>query len=232
MSLEEDLKLIDAQVDPVEVGGIHNLTLFNKSSGPRLHLTSSYFEQSLILNNPEIPRMYTAFEKELGSYNDSLKIAKCTYKILHRIEKYPTNPGYHYTLILQDVATGIVGIVENRHYESLAEEHGYFKPNVPVDYMGPGQVIEMGSVLSKATSHDENFNYRYGINANVAYISKKDDIEDGIIISESFANRVSYASIKTVELTLGFNDILLNIYGDENNYRSFPDIFDWGYWIA
>lgn len=224
MSLEEDLKATDV-LDPVEVGGIYNLTLFNKSSGPRLHLTGSYFEQSLILNESEVPRMYTGFEKELGSYNDSLKIAKCNYKILHRIEKFPTNPGFHYTLILQDVATGVIGSIENRHYESLAEDHGYFKPMTDTDFKSPGSVIEKGSVLSKANSHDDHFNYKYGVNANVAYISKKDDIEDGIIISEDFANRVSYASVKTIELTLGFNDILLNIYGDENIYKSFPDIF-------
>lgn len=224
MGLYEELKESD-KLDPIDVAGVYNLTLFNKSSGPRLHLTGTYFEQYVVLNQPEVPRMYTGFEKELGSYNESLKIAKVPYKILHRIEKFPSHPGIHYTLIVQDMISGIIGIIENKHYENLAEEHGYFKPMIDVDYKGPGNVIENGSVLSKAETHDEYLNYRYGINANVAYISRKEDIEDGIIISESFANRVSYASIKTVEVTLGFNDILLNVYGDDVIYRSFPDIF-------
>lgn len=180
----------------------------------------------MILNESEVPKLYTGFEKELGKYNDSLKVAKTQYKILHRIEKYPAYPGIHYSMILQDTTTGIISVVENNHYEKLAEDHGYFKPIVETDYKTVGGIIEKGSVISKANSHDEFFNYKYGINANVAYISKKDNIEDGIIISESFSKRVSYAQVKTIEVTLGFNDILLNIYGNSDVYRSFPDIFN------
>ena len=224
MSLDEELEKVDT-LDPVDVGGIYNLTLFNKASGPRLHLTGSYFEQSLILNEAESPRMYTGFERQLGMYNDSLRIAKANYVILHRIEKFPTRPGYHYTLVVRDINTGIIGIIENKHYESLAEEHGYFKPTIPVDMKQPGDTIHINEVTSKSASHDKFLNYRFGKNVNVAYISKKDNIEDGYIISDEFAENTSYASIKTVDVTLGFNDVLLNIYGDKNHYRSFPDIF-------
>ena len=225
MGLYDDLKKSDS-LDPVEVLGSSNLTMANKTSGVRLQLTSAYNEQALILNEAEVPKLYTGYEKELGSYNDSLKVAKTNYKILHKIEKYPSYPNTHYTLIVQDINTGVVSIIENKHYEKLAEDHGYFKPNVKTDYLNMGNIIEKGAVISKSNSHDEYLNYRYGVNANVAYISKKDNIEDGIIISESFANRVSYASIETIEITLGFNDILLNIYGDSVIYRSFPDMFN------
>lgn len=223
MSSYDELVAFD-KLDSVDVLGCSNLTLANKISGPRLHLNSSYLEQFLILDQCEVPKLYTGFEKQLGLYNDSLKIAKTTYKILHRIEKYPTCPNTHYTLILQDVNTGVISVVENSHYEKLAEDHGYFKPFVETDFKQVGNIIEQGSVISKG-SHDDYFNFRYGVNANVAYISKKDNIEDGIIISESFAKRVTYASVKTIEVTLGFNDILLNTYGDSLIYRSFPDIF-------
>jgi len=224
MSTHDELEVFD-NLDPIDVLGCNNLTLMNRISGPRAQIQSSYLEQSLILNESEVPKLYTGFEKELGSYNDSLKIAKTTYKVLHRIEKYPAYPTTHYTLIVQDVNTGTVSIVENAHYEKLAEDHGYFKPQTETDYKNVGNIIEKGSVLSKTYSHDEHFNYKYGVNANVSYISRNDNIEDGIIISESFSKRVSYASIKIVEVTLGFNDVLLNIYGDSVFYKSFPDIF-------
>ena len=224
MSLKDELEAAN-KLDPVEIAGASNMTMFNKSSGPRLHLTSTYLEQSLILNESEVPMIYTGFEKELGSYNDSLKVAKVPYKILHKIDKFPSFPNHHYSLVVQDMETGVISLIENKRYENLAEEHGYFKPFIETDYKGPGNIIEKGSVISRANSHDEYFNYKYGVNANVAYISKKDNIEDGIIISESFSKRVSYTTVKVVEVTLGFNDILLNIYGDSVIYKSFPDIF-------
>jgi len=225
VGLQEEFLNLDLNTDPVDVLGVYNLTTPNKASGPRLHLTGSYYEQSLILNNSEVPRMFTGFEKQFGSYNDSLRVAKTNYVILNRIEKFPSRPGYHYTLVVRDLMTGVIGIIENKHYESLAEEHGYFKPGCAVDNKHIGTTIAQGEVISRASSHDENLNYKYGVNANVAYISKKDNIEDGIIISEEFAQRVTYATIKTVEITLGFNDILLNIYGDDLIYKSFPDVF-------
>lgn len=224
MGLSEDLERA-RDLDPVDVLGCFNLTMANKSSASRLHLTSTYFEQSLIINESEVPKMYTGFEKQLGFFNDSLKISKVPYRILHRIEKFPTHPGVHYLIVVQDVNSGVVDIIENKHYENLAEEHGYFKPRVDVDGYAPGTTIKQGEILSKSNSHDEYLNYKFGVNANVAYISKKDNIEDGIIISESFSKRVSYTSIKIIDVLLGFNDILLNVYGSENNYKSFPEIF-------
>jgi len=223
MGLKEDLERIDS-LEASEILGCSNLTLANKSSGSRLHLFSSYLEQSLILNESEVPKLYTGFEKNLGAYNDSLKVSKANYKILNRIEKFPQYPGMNYSLIVLDVENNVINIIENKRYENLAEEHGYFRPEVPVDRKCPGDIIHKDEILSKANSHDEFMNYKYGVNANVAYISRKENIEDGIIISDSFAKRVSYASIKSIEVTLGFNDILLNIYGNDYMYKCFPDL--------
>ncbi len=208
------------------VGGVLNMFQYNRVSGPRSQLSSGFYQQMVELDNPEVPLVFTGFEKELGSYNDSLRLAGTDYKILHRIEKYPQRPGTFYILIVQDIHTGTIGIFENSRFTSLAEEHGYTKPMVPVDSRGPGMNIQRGEVIHKSNSHDEHMNYRYGVNAKTAYISHMENIEDGISISESFAKRVSYMTVNTVELVLGFNDILLNFYGDDDNYKSFPDIFE------
>jgi hypothetical protein len=66
MGLYDDLKKSDS-LDPVEVLGSSNLTMANKTSGVRLQLTSAYNEQALILNEAEVPKLYTGYEKELGS---------------------------------------------------------------------------------------------------------------------------------------------------------------------
>ncbi len=225
MALKEELNAMN-KIDPTNMAGILNLTLFNKSSGPRLHITSTYFEQSVVLNESEVAMMYTGYEKEFGRFNDSLRIAKVPYTILARIEKYPTRPGFHYTLILKDNWSGFISLVENKHYESLAEEHGYTKSNVAVDMLPKGATIPKGQVLSKCNSHDTFNNYKSGFNANVCYISRNENIEDGYIISKSLADRISFTSITEVEVTLGFSDVLLNLYGDKDNYKSFPDMFE------
>jgi len=220
-----NLKFTDS-LDPTKVLGIDNLINVKNISGPRIHLTNSYFEQCLIPTNSEIPRLYTGYEKEFGLYNDSLNVSKVQYEILHRIEKFKERPGYHYILIVRDINAGHINIIENTHYKSLAEDHGYFNEFVDVDYKGVGAIINHGEVISKSSGHDQNLNYKYGLNANVAYISRKENIEDGIIISDEFAERAAYTEITTIELTLGFNDILLNLYGNDQYYKSFPNVFE------
>lgn len=224
-NLYRALQAANDSIDPVDSLGVYNMTLASVSSGNRLLLTGSYFEQCTMLNKPEVPRMYTGFEKQLGSYNDSLKIAQTDYVILHKVEKYNMNIGYHYLLVLQDVHTGIISCHMNRHYESLAEEHGYIKPMIDTDYKNRGDTIPKGAVITRSNSIDENLNYRYGVNANVAYISDPNNIEDGFRVNEDFAARTTYSKIDKIELTLGFGDVLLNMYGNESVYKCFPDIF-------
>jgi len=224
-NLRDRLDEHSTNTDPVDVLGIFNLTTPNKLSGPRAHMVSNFIEQMIMINEPEIPKMLTGFEKEFASYNDSLVMAKTNYHILYRIEKFPNMPGSHYTLVLQDINTKVVDIVEVKHYENLTEDHGYVKPRTRVDDVAmAGGIIREGEIISKSNSHDDYLNYRYGVNANVAYISNKSVIQDGIVISKSFSERVSYYQVETIKVNLKFNDVLLNYYGDENTYQGFPEV--------
>jgi hypothetical protein len=213
-------------INPLYALSSYNLTLPNKSSGPRLNLFGGFLQQYLILEKPELPRMFTGFEKELGIYNESLQLADVNYRILEKIDKYYAHPNYHYMVIVQDIDTGIIDCMEITHAETLNEDRGYLRDITDFDRAMPGETVPKGTVITKSTSHDENLNFRYGINANTMFVSDEDNIEDGIVISESFAKRVVIPSVKTVELSIGMNEVLLNSYGDDDNYKSFPEIFE------
>jgi len=222
---KEKLEEHNAKTNPDEVLGIFNMIpLVEKLSGPRAHMVSNFMEQMIMLNNPEIPRVFTGREKEFASFNDSLIKANTNFHVLHKIDKFPNLPGSHYTLVLQDVATGVVDVVEVKHYENLTEDHGYVKPMTPIDNVVAGGLIHKNDIIAKSNSHDDLMNYRYGINANTAYISNRSVIQDGIVISESFSKRVSYYHVETIKVNLKFKDILLNYYGNENSYQAFPEI--------
>lgn len=195
-----------------------------KNSGSRLIMSSAFQEQCVVLNNPQFPFIYTGYENAFGKYADSITRAESTVKVIAVISKFPNLPRHIYYYVVQDVLTGVYDIIEVKHYESCAEKHGYVKNESNGDLFMPGMVIPEGKVLASAPTLDEEGNYRTGFNANVAYVSWMDVEEDGFAVSDEFAKKVSYMEIDEVNNTINKNIVLLNLYGDSENYKCFPDI--------
>ena len=167
--------------------------------------------------------MFTGYEYVYGKYTDSYLKSPAYYKVVDVIVKdVETKFGYMY--IVQDMETLEYDILDIKHYESLAEIHGYIRPLKFSNFKIPGMFIKKDELIYKTNNHDDYDNYRYGVNAKVAYLAISETIEDGIVVSKSFAERVKFNAIKEYDLTVGFNELLLNIYGDDDNYKSFPDI--------
>jgi DNA-directed RNA polymerase beta subunit len=67
-------------------------------------------------------------------------------------------------------------------------------------------------------------NYSYGINAKTLYLIDNRTIEDAMVCSESLAKKLVSAKFENIKITLNDNDLLGNLYGNNDNYKSFPDI--------
>jgi hypothetical protein len=75
-------------------------------------------------------------------------------------------------------------------------------------------------------THDKKLNFKYGVNLKAIYTSYEGmTTEDAIVVSETTAKKklVSY-DINKVTVSINDNDILCNLYGDNNFYKSFPDL--------
>ena len=195
-----------------------------KNSGARLIMASGFQEQCVILNNPEFPFIYSGYENAFGKYADSITKAESTLRVISVISKFPNLPRHIYYYVVQDVLTGVYDIIEVKHYESCAEKHGYIKKESSGDMFMPGMIIPEGKILASAPTLDEDGNYRTGFNANMAYVSWMDVEEDGFVVSDEFAKKISYTEIDELTNTVNRNILLLNLYGDNENYKCFPDI--------
>ena len=206
------------------MGGALNLTVPQKISGSRAQMVTSHLEQVVMLQNPETPKMFTGYELPYGVYTDSYIKAPGSLKVVDVIQKFPLHHGWSYTYVVQDLVTGIYDVYEISHVEKLSEMHGYLRPMSPGDMFTPGTVIPAGTTIVKSNNHDEFGNYRFGFNAKVCYMSLSEVEEDAVYICESLADRTRFTTIESVEITQNINDVLQNIYGDEENYKPFPDL--------
>lgn len=212
----------DEYVDKTLNGGL--LTLSNYMSGPRATMHITHQVQRLMLTNPEIPGMYTGYEKGFGNFSDGFKIAESDYHIIAIIHRHSSFPSMKFMMIIQDLITGTYDVVEICHYEKLSESHGYIKPPSDMLNKAVGGTIRKGEYFYKSSSLDEYKNYRYGINAKVAYSSILETTEDAICVRKGFAEKVMFHTIDDVDITINLNDLMLNLYGDENIYKFMPNI--------
>lgn len=89
-----------------------------------------------------------------------------------------------------------------------------------------GDIVPAGTKFSESPNVTSEGDYAYGIEANVALMSIHPVIEDGIVISRSFAERCAITNIGTRMASWGKKRYPLNLYGDAENYKPFPDIGD------
>jgi len=208
----------------------------NTNSGSRKLMHSTHLEQRLPLMNPEVPIIQTGYENEFGKYSSSFHQADTDYVVLKKIQKFNDYENHHYFLIVQNTQTGQLDIIEKINYEFITESYGFLYNNSKLDSLKPvndmdnvsdvshRNIIHSGEEYKKSMAYDDYNNRQDGVNLKAVYLSTAMNTEDSIIISESAAKKLSSPLIKPVTVIVNENDILLNQYGDEYNYKSFPDI--------
>ena len=193
------------------------------NSGSRALMFAVHAEHLMVPLNAEVPIIQTGFETEFGVHSSSYVKSKSNYTILYKISKFEFKDN-HYYLIVQDNDTGIYDVIERTPYKHNTESYGYLWDNTRLDSLAPGGQIKKGSVIKTSTGFDSFGNKMNGVNLTTLYLSCAQNMEDSIILSESAADKLATALVKTTSITINDNDVLKNMYGDENVYKTFPDV--------
>ena len=215
--IKHRVKELDSMEDVLAIG---SLTMASYASSARSAMLTQHLVQALVPNNPEVPGVSTGYEHMFGEFSSSYRSTDSKLTVIKKIKKYGDNV---YTLLVQD-KNGQFDIIERREVKHLAESYGYRYNNEVIDSYGQGDKIPKNTVLYKSPCMDEYGNYRYGVNAKCVYVVSQETIEDAIVVSESFAKKLSTTKVDTCTVMINDNDILLNMYGNNTEYKAFPDI--------
>jgi hypothetical protein len=157
----------------------------------------------------------------------------CT--VLHVIRKYPTGMGadsiHHNPLITiiyeeyYDLHKRI-GVIQVPEFNSLHQDFGYdyVKRNNVMERLVPGENFSKDEVIACSPAVRENGQYGLGLQASCVFISDPGTIEDGFVMSESFLKRMTPKVFNKFKGSSGRKQFFLNMYGDDNVYKPFPDI--------
>ena len=196
----------------------------NCNSGSRKLMHTIHRVQTFVLLNPEKAIIETGFESRFGQYSSSLLIADEDYIVLAKISKFSFAPNHHYWVILQNRLTKDLSVVERISYKHITESYGYLYNNDNLDALNIGTLIKKGDTIKKSLAFDDYGNRRDGVNLNTVYMALDYNMEDSQIFSDVAASKMVAPLIKPVRSIINENNIPLNMYGDDNMWKSFPDV--------
>lgn len=194
----------------------------NNSDTQRINMFANHVNQFVHLVNPEFPKVFTNFENQIGEYSVAYKKAKEDFKIIAKVVKNK----YNYDLIVQYNYSKVYDIIHYRHAVNITEDYGYALQDCISDKEVGNSVLE-NEYIYKSSNYDSEENFSYGVNLKSVFLPYKNlTYEDGIVIGESAAKKLSAYKVEQTMFSVNSNDILLNLYGDETYYKSFPKIGD------
>jgi hypothetical protein len=225
-NLREKLAEADATYkgDPALVGS-SGMTFAPYNNSTRTNMFTSHMNQFTNIDDPDFPFVFTGIENTVGRNSSGYKKLKSNIKVFRKVVKFekllPDKP-YFYQLFYWDYTKERYDVIERREVVDLGQNFGYRVNNDYIDSLTEGQEVSTGERLFASRSYDDNMNYRYGVNLNVMYGFGPHEYEDAATIAESVHEKcVSTISSKS-KWGWNDNDIPLNLYGDDDEYRPLP----------
>ena len=203
----------------------------NTSASRGQMFSASHLGQMLVINGATERGVQTGMEREYGKY--TFKIAMPDDgKILEIIPRYQATLGQdsidenpETVVIYENVETKEIGIVRLVDYSCNHQYFGFRYVDRPgINELRVGNFIRKGTVFRDSPSISDEGGYKYGIQANVAYMTHPATAEDGVVVSDRLLPSLGFKTYETRVLDFGKKEFALNLYGTEERYQCWPDL--------
>lgn len=205
-------------------------------SSPRLQMFNSQLTQALYTKGNNDRRCITGMETKFAKTTFGIR-APHDMHVIRIIHRYPKTVGYNSikenpeTIVVYEYDKTLPNgrIVKEVDYISCPTHHDlhqHFGFRYNYQTKSFDEYIPEGETIAQSPSVSPEGNYRFGSETNVAMMSVPQIIEDGVVASKSFCKKMVTMGLETFAVSWGKNKYPLNIYGDVDEYKIFPDIGD------
>lgn len=204
----------------------------DNDSASRIQMLGSHLGQKLVFSGMNERRQQTGVEQEVGKYTFAVEMP-VDARILKIIDRYNSRGiGMHSiklnpetAVIYEDKRTGEIGVLHLPTYGSYHPYFGFeYKQREGMMLLKKDAHIEKGTVFLDSPGKTKNNNYMYGRELNVAFMSHPAVADDGIVISRDVLKLLTIKKYETRVIEWGKKKIPLNLYGNKDVYKPFPDI--------
>ena len=200
------------------------------NSSGRRYMFAGHIAQSLPIAHPTEVKTQTGMERQYGKFTNNIKMPENGI-IIRILDMYPKVGGYNQieysplTLVVYENEYGTIGCFEIVDYHYNYSYYGFkYKSMKGLSLLREGSSIPKDTIFKDSTSVGDDGSYSYGRECNVAFMSRPGTAEDGIIISSTALEHFAYRTYERRSVSWGRDRMPINLYGDEGNYKPFPDI--------
>lgn len=224
---DEELKAIEGRYRGSDViGSISSLSFGSQNDSSRMIMFTSAKNQCVVPTHVEKPRIFTNHEDmigDLGSHNIHAKHDFVVDKVIKKFHDLDTTVQPKYVFVYYPTLDSY-DVIQRVEVEDLPEKYGFMYDNRTIDALKEGDEVRGGTLLTSPTCYDEFQNYGYGKNITFLYQISNDNLEDAITVTQSLADDFTSYEVERVKVSINDNNALLNLFGDREHYKAFPDV--------
>ena len=203
------------------------------NTGSRNNMFSHQFNQHLVVEGMSLPTWSHGYEESLAETSFMIKVPQdgILREIITLYSDFQNSSGEMIkspeTLLIFE-STGVPGSFFSVVLHTTSARHKKFGftyvQTAECKSMAIGKEFRKGTVLAHSPGVIDGL-YTSGIgDVNVVCLTDAGGSEDAIVMLDEFLLKHTYHTHQTVRGEYGADSVLLNLYGDENNYRGIPDI--------
>lgn len=220
----------DIPPEVVPVGGLNPWYPFVSSA--RQVMFTGQLAQANVLDGRTRKRQQSGLEREIAKatvkhqFDRDVVILACIPRFNSLVygESFAINPMD--VVIFEDYETRQMDMIELPRFHVMHQHYGFrydFDEEV-YNKLTKGTRFPKGTVIAKSPNVTEDGDYMYGLETNVCRLSLPDVIEDGVLMSRSYAERIRATGFESRIITFGRSHYPINAYGNAEVYKPFPDV--------
>lgn len=226
-----------------ELANVMSLSPFDGtvSASRKQMFGASHISQCLVFARPTPRRIQTGAEIKYGRATFGTKVQR-DCRVLSIIPFYNTRmvgvDSIRYNsedlLIVEYEDNGEIDCISMKEYFSNHQYFGFRYKNHDITRnmhgssgTRDGTTLRAGTMLQDSPNKRPDGNYCYGINLNILFGSFPEVAEDGIVISDEVVEWLKIRKYEKRTVSYGSTHWPINLYGDENHYKPFPEIGDY-----
>lgn len=218
----------NSELDPRLLGTAANNALVGHCSTPRAVMDSNHMASRPSLINPDKKEsLISGVEYELGKYIEDIKVPE-NCEVVGTVQKIPNHPANPETTVFVTYERNGSLWLDLIVVPRFKSKHSYFGYRLhqteEMKSLSFGKSLKKDSILASTDSLLDDGTYGYGFNANVVMISDPATAEDGFVVRRGFLEKMAFTTVETKIINLDKDSFMLNYYGDEDNYKMFPNI--------
>ncbi len=224
--------LTDSMMVRPEILGAEGLLMpmLGNISSQRGMMFAAHLPQTVVLNNATVPKIATGAECLVGKYSfEGYEFPEetCIQTVVPKYKNVVLTGGVNpsVTVIYTTAESKSIGYFQMDRFTQGSGQFGYENVWEGHHLRRPGARIPAGTKypFSHAPNQDGDM-FKFGIDMNVMYCTEWGTTEDATIISDEKCRELEHTAVCNRSIVLEEDNVPLNLYGDDQTYRIFPDI--------